>query len=512
MNFPQYSLAENYDARQKERYLALLPQLGSGICFEDDTWICDKRIRNNSDPAHYAHIYFLSVPSQYRELAKYFAIIRLLRGDTIRTVRSRVTCVASFTKFLTEHCSTPPISDCDARTAFKLKEHLEQSAWAVGTKKDIWLQASALLKTMDGFNGNQCKNPFSSNPYARSAKLDYKYISEEIAGKLDTVFRKEEIELHIRCVYWILRLIPSRISEVLAMKIDCVKPYNGNFVIFIPTWKQNGGNMEPILRSIHVENMGIAAYLLELLWKQQKVATKLQSLLPENKQGCLFSYQRILHYKKGGISQAGVANNMIQSFVEYHFKRICREYNILDADGSVYNLTSHKFRHNGITDRLEAGFTMEQIADMTGHHGNAMIWNAYTHLNLKPETIVKKQRCVLEEPLQTESKYILFGGRILGMEELLEKRLLKNLRAHRVPGGICGDVTSCKSDMWNCLSCEHFIPDCSQITYFEEQVSSWQVKAKRFEQMPMVRDNAIKNAGLFEAIVKKIRLENTEDE
>lgn len=174
---------------------------------------------------------------------------------------------------------------------------------------------------------------------------------------------------------------------------------------------------------------------------------------PENKQGCLFSYQRILHYEKGGTSLAGVANNIIQSFVAYHFKRICGQYNILDENGDIYNLTSHQFWHNGITDRLEAGFTMEQIADMAGHHGNAMIWNSYAHLNLKSETILKKQRCVLEEPLQTESKYILFGGRILGMDALLEKCLLNNLRAHRVPGGICGDVTGCKSDMWNCLAC-----------------------------------------------------------
>lgn len=184
----------------------------------------------------------------------------------------------------------------------------------------------------------------------------------------------------------------------------------------------------------------------------------------------------------------------------------------MGLDGKIYNLTSHQFRHNGITGRLEAGFTMEQIADMTGHHGNAMIWNAYSHLNLKPETIVKKHRCVLKEPLQTESKYIFFGGRILGMDELLEKRLLKNLRAHRVSGGICGDVTGCKNDMWNCLDCEHFIPDSNQIPYFEEQISSWREKAKRFEQMPMVYDNFLKNAGLFEAIIKKIRLENTKDE
>lgn len=39
MNFPQYSFTENYDAKQKERYLALLPQLGNDVCFEKDIWI-----------------------------------------------------------------------------------------------------------------------------------------------------------------------------------------------------------------------------------------------------------------------------------------------------------------------------------------------------------------------------------------------------------------------------------------------------------------------------------------
>lgn len=115
---------------------------------------------------------------------------------------------------------------------------------------------------------------------------------------------------------------------------------------------------------------------------------------------------------------------------------------------------------------------MEQIADMTGHHRNAMIWNAYAHLDLKPETIVKKKRFVLKESVDEESKYIIFSGRISGMDELLEKRLLKNIRAHRVPGGICGDVTGCKSDMWNCLVCEDFIPDSDQEPYFVYQIDS----------------------------------------
>ena len=49
-------------------------------------------------------------------------------------------------------------------------------------------------------------------------------------------------------------------------------------------------------------------------------------------------------------------------------------------------------------------------------------------------------------------------------------------------------------------------------SYFVDQIASWKKKVKRFEKMPMVRDNAIKNAGLFEAVVDKIRLEKLKNE
>ena len=170
----------------------------------------------------------------------------------------------------------------------------------------------------------------------------------------------------------------------------------------------------------------------------------------------------------------------------------------------VYALTTHQFRHNGITDRLEAGFTLPQIADMTGHHGDAMLFGSYAHLDLKPKTLVQKQKYVLNEQENSENPFIMFGGRILNMEEQLEKRLLKNIRAHRVRGGICGDITGCRSDMWNCLDCKHFIPDREQLPYFREQVLSWQSKAEKFNDYPMIYNNALRNAELFEKKVKKV--------
>lgn len=90
-----------------------------------------------------------------------------------------------------------------------------------------------------------------------------------------------------------------------------------------------------------------------------------------------------------------------------------------------------------------------------------------------PETIREKQNYVLAERQESDKRYVLFGGRILNMDEQMEQRLMKNLRAHRVRGGICSDITTCKSDMWNCLECKAFVADTEQTEYYREQIALW---------------------------------------
>lgn len=90
------------------------------------------------------------------------------------------------------------------------------------------------------------------------------------------------------------------------------------------------------------------------------------------------------------------------------------------------------------------------------------------------------------------------------MNEQLEKRLLNNLRAHRVRGGICSDITGCKSDMWNCLECKFFVPDAEQRDYYIEQIALWKAKQEKFREFPLIRENAERNVKLFECVLKKI--------
>ena len=91
------------------------------------------------------------------------------------------------------------------------------------------------------------------------------------------------------------------------------------------------------------------------------------------------------------------------------------------------------------------------------------------------------------------------------MEEQLENFLLRNLRAHRVRGGICVDITGCKSDMWNCLDCKFFAPDAEQLDYYEEQARLWREKNVKFSDFPVIKGNAEKNAELYERVLKKLK-------
>ena len=396
------------------------------------------------------------------------------------------------------------MSGCDEFAAADFYRYLEKTEFAEATCIGVWSSLSTFFETMNGIDGAKGKNPFSVSPYCRQRRYDAKYIPESVAVQLDTAFKNDEIALYLRCVYWLLRLIPSRIGEILGMKIDCLKRFNGQYVLFIPTWKQNGGWQQPAIRSIHLEDKGIAGHLIELIKEQQETARQLQEFLPEDKKGMLFSYRQ--SYCRKGKPAYSTKLCFVASMptVSSHFQKICHRYNILDETGNVYVVTTHQLRHNGITDRLAAGFTAAQIAEMTGHHGDAMIFNAYAHLNLMPETIREKQNYVLAERQESDKRYVLFGGRILNMDEQMEQRLMKNLRAHRVRGGICSDITNCKSDMWNCLECKAFVADTEQAEYYREQLALWREKQVRFSAFPIICENAKRNAGLFESILKSI--------
>lgn len=503
------TLLTRFEADEKERYRDFLRELGSCVRFEEDVWLCDNRARYPYGTKHLITLYFSTIPEEFRELAKYYAILRLLGGVTVRTLKTNLFGLAVFFAFLSER-GIAYLSAANIHLAYSFRQELDSRGYTSSNKNRIWGDVSTLYTIMRDFQEEALKNPFGKNPYPAHEQKEAKFIPDSVTEQLDRIFRKDEIPLEIRVVYWVLRLIPSRVSEVLSMRIDCMKRYMGDYVLFIPTWKQNGGHKAPIIRSIHIQNEGMGAFLIDLLGQQQKIAEGFQQFMPEGRKGALFTYRRRIIRKDGSTDWTQSYLVLQWNTVSRRLKEICERYDVRGENGGRYVFTSHQLRHNGITDRLVAGFTIEQVAEMTGHHGDAMLWGAYAHLDQNPEQTLNRQREVIREP--AGNPYVLFGGRILHMDEASETRLLKNLRAHRVRGGVCCDITHCKSDMWNCLDCKKFVPDMEQLPFFEEQVQAWEEKAERFAQYPLLRQNAVRNAGLFREVAGKIRMETVEHE
>ncbi len=216
---------------------------------------------------------------------------RKLTGIHPVGIKGMVNGVAKFLVYSIKHGTNFKFKQLTPSIASKYKCHLDELILSESSKSSLWQSIHVFLKEMNGYENKCLKNPFVINPYMECKRHAYKYIPEDVLKRLDQVFYNEEIELKFRLVYWLLRLIPSRISEILGMKIDCLKHFNSHYQLFIPTWKQNGGHREPILRTIRLENNGIGTLLIELIEKQKKEALRIQGHLQEQEKGYLFAYK-----------------------------------------------------------------------------------------------------------------------------------------------------------------------------------------------------------------------------
>ena len=486
------NVVPSYEEYLKERYISYLETLGENIIFDDDKWVCDKKKKRLSETNLNVTIYFSKVRREYKEMIKLFAIIRIMSNASIAVVKNDIFRISEYLDFVNGNL------DVSYESAMRYKQYLDMTGLSETTLHSKWGSVNKFYEIMNGYENKKYQMCFANNPYDSHKKHDYKYIPDTVAQQLDRVFYYEDVDETIRCVYWILRLVPSRISEVLNIKIDCLKPFDGHYCLFIPTWKQNGGRREPIMRCIHIENEGMGGYLISLIHKQQNMSKELQKFMPENKKDALFTYRTVNHMPDGTKNMTNQYRVVSWPVISRKFEKICEKYSIRNELGEIYKVTTHQFRHNGITDRLEKGFTVEQVTDITGHHGSTMLLDAYSHLNLKPETILKVQNSVISE---IEKDYTAFNGQVMNCSQEQEDIIMKNVRAHKVRGGICRDITGCKSDMMNCLECQYFKPDPEQLEYYKEQLELWEQKTDKFKAMPMIRANAERNIKLLKRVV-----------
>lgn len=498
----KYDDSKLIDLREK-----IIPTLGSNVVYYDIRWICDKKKRNPSDLQNRYTIYFSCISPKYIELVKDFCIISFQNNENIGGIQSIVKRIKVFLSFIDN--KDIELSRLNKSVVQGFRKYLEngkytslhnkERQYAQSSKNKIWSAVNKFLAIISELNGAPDRNYFAGrNPYPiESVKHDNKYVPKYVIKQFDKAFKDEEIPFYMRLIYWIARSIPSRIGEVLAMNIECLKPLDDEtWVIFIPTFKQNGGYKEAQIRRVYLKKKGHGKFLIDTIEMQKSMSYNIQDELKEDEKGLLFAHKVIKN--RNGI----VYENKKPIVTKYctvweTFKGITEKNDIRDENGKLYYFTSHQLRHNGITDRLYSGFSYIQVSLITEHQGLAMIENSYEHI--QQDAIIDVQKKVIEY-----DDNVYFKGKILNMDEATEKRLLQNITSRSIKDlGICRDFSGCNA--FQCLDdCKNFIPDADNLTYFKEQVRIFEEKLIKVGAYPYLKENIEYNLELYRKVIDKI--------
>lgn len=508
------SIVKKYDEELRANLLSQLKDYGTSIEFSANTWICDKK-KKGPGYEHYTW-YFSKIPEKYRDIVKYYAIND--KGIQASTMDIRIGYLRTFFQYLQESCAGIELMLVDGKIVNNFQLFLQDRPKTDKWKANVWSGLKKFFEIMTGWTelpkfmpANLANNPWL--PLSNNQRHDEKLVPDIVAEQLDRVFYdNRNIPVTHRLLYWLLRLIPSRGCEPSSMSYDCIKPIGDNrWVLTIPTWKQNGGYQEAELRMIYLVKEGIIEYLLEMIKQQQEITTRYQAEIP-NEDKILFKVgqYKLNHWamKKGeeryNISKSPVAVNT--AYITRMLQTYCTRFNIQYEDGNLYKVTSHQFRHNGITERIDEGWNIIEIRDMTGHKGDQMIRWGYFHPNKDKQIQIQKEVNKALHPSNQDQKQlpIMFRGRIMNLDSATEQRLLRNPRAYKLRIGICSDITTCKSKIFECLACDYFVPKVEDLDYWEERTKYWSAKVETAKKRGFTEENAEYNLALHRAILKRI--------
>lgn len=513
-NLEKIKTIENENELEKMKS-QLLSRLGQNVIFENDIWVCDKLKDSPSKSSKLYTLYFKAIPYRYKKIVKYFALIE--ENVKIGSLINEVSMLKRFLYFLEYYCNAIELKNVDKRIINNFEIYLNKSNLSKQTKRATWYSIYKFFNSLYGFEDMPKNIPINRiGPWTmtkKDLKVDKRYIPKYVIDQLDELFKNESLPLYYRVIYWLMRSIPSRASEISGMKIDCIKAYMDNYIIIIPSWKQNGGYLQPQLRHIYVKNSGHGKFLIDLIKEQQSVSRNLQSGINDEDKGMLFTVN-VAIYKKDTDSRYVYYSNpkvLKSDRITAFLKLCCKRYNIKDEHGEIYNIGSHQFRHNGITDRLYYGFSMIEIRDMTAHQGESMIINSYKHIIPEKNKELQSKIINNNDIKNKVTTPVYFRGRVLNLDDNTEKRLLQNPRAYKISDGkdevgICTDITGCKGNVFECLGCEKFAPKVEQLDFYENQVKIWTRKCILFSNQVAARENAEYNLSLYKAILEKIKI------
>lgn len=285
-----------------------------------------------------------------------------------------------------------------------------------------------------------------------------------VVNALDMIFFNEcNIPNTYRCLYYLLRMISNRISEVLAMQTDCITYIGVNvFAVSIPTSKETPYHV-PVYhkynRLLYGKYEGILLNSL-LLQKHYVLEKDLTISIPN----------------KGYLFVSPNASDALVTTADFNLllARVCDEYNVLNADGSRAHITSHDFRHIAISERLQGDIISPYMTMVESNHSRVEQTLAYGHPSLNDEA--NHYGKIAESVFSEEYLEIKYDGKAVVIPKRKYERLQDQPFTRIIPGyGLCCEK-ACVPRFQICFSCEYFYPSKIYKDYVETTIKILQDK------------------------------------
>lgn len=492
--------------------------------FSDDIWYCNHKHKDNRNRAYYT-IFFEKVNPKYKKLLKCYA---LLKKGSIASINSELVRIHDFLHYFEEHYPHLNLRDVDKKIISKYEMYLKSTYESI-LKKNLYYRAiknffgimiDFHFQDMPEFNPTKQRNPFRY----KIDKNDGRYIPIEVVRQYDKHMKDEtlDIPLELRTAYWIFRSFPNRSQEVFGCKLDALKTSYSYYVLFVPTWKQNGGYDIEEMKSLPLINVGHGAYLIKLLQQLtnlNKNSYQHYETLTDDKRDILFLYRGFSLRKEKGklVTHYSRQHNrflavMSSDKFNKSMKQLANILQIKDKEGNIYAPTSHQFRHNAITDRFYiGGYTEEQVSQLSNHKNTNML-SKYRHpLRDAMKKMLQDKNIIAEKAaVEVKGKYWNLDEKTIALLRKTKPDAYLTWEAGGAKGvGICSQIDKCNpkgtAHHFECYACDWFVPKSEYLEYYKKEFEYWENKMREYADHPKWAasfENAVRNSLLTERIIQ----------
>lgn len=398
-------------------------------------------------------------PLWLRESVFKYIKLRLSRGDLkFQTARNYTSVMSRFGCFLEKNY--PNIQSYEITRSIMLE--LFSSDWwlslSPSPKKRLLFFVSDLLEKLEqyGWGKTSGERLIFREDYPPSKKIQARYIPEFV---MDQIIKKlPSLPLPIQRAVLVMAEVGMRFSELSSLKRGCIEQdTNGHWWLNYTQYKLDKDHRVPISKDCAFAIQEQEKFIQDWFGSDFELVF------------CGRSTKQIWRPKRLTLQ---VFNNTLQEWVKMQ--------DIRGADGKIWHLTSHQFRHTVATRMINAGIAQHYVQKYLGHETSQMTQH-YAHLH---DQTLRNAFDEYHDGRAVDIKGTVYEPTQRDIDSSDLQWFRANIQAQALPNGSCSLPTVAQScpHANACLTCTHFRTSREHLgTHKEELEKTEKILAKAHE-------------------------------